>query len=256
LYAHSFNNKQFGGGRGGSAVKCPAGPQAGRRTTQLTIAGRAFWAANRKMKINHHGNITRERNIFNNKNNSSNIDKDYVPELFQKPTITTLDLFYTHGDMVESLPSRGVNLGGNDKVSINAAVYFSTPLVDTEDILDLMLARDKDEDDTQTNSNNSSNPRVVAVTFQAHPEFASLLSSSSPKKGEKEMIIISSKGNITYRNLLQLMKDNGDISEQDYQNAEKDSIIDYGRIREQSVDTMISAGRLLGWFSSSSTTAL
>ena len=259
LYAHSFNNKQFGGdGRGGSAVTCPAGPQAGRRTTQLTIAGRAFWAASRKMKINHHGNITRERNIFNNRNNSSSsIDKDDVPELFQEPTITTLDLFYTHGDMVESLPSRGVNLGGNDKVPIHAAVYFSTPLVDTEDILDVMLARDKDEDDTQTNGINSSNPRVIAVTFQAHPEFASLLSSSSsPKKGEKEMIIFSSKGNITYRNILQLMKDNGDISEQDYQNAEKDSIIDYDRIREQSVGTMISAGRLLNWFSSSSTTAL
>ncbi|OEU22081.1 hypothetical protein FRACYDRAFT_177783 [Fragilariopsis cylindrus CCMP1102] len=225
LYAHSFNNKQFGGGHGGSAVTCPAGPQAGRRTTQLTIVGRA-------------------------------IDNNDVPELFQKPTITTLDLFYTHGDMVESLPSRGVNLGGNDKVPIHAAVYFSTPLADTEDILDVMLARDKDEDDTQTNGINSSNPRVIAVTFQAHPEFASLLSSSSPKKGEKEMIIFSSKGNITYRNILQLMKDNGDISQQDYQNAEKDSIIDYDRIREQSVGTMISAGRLLNWFSSSSTTAL
>jgi GMP synthase-like glutamine amidotransferase len=256
LYAHSFNNKQLSGGHGGSAVKCPAGPQAGRRTTQLTIAGRVFWAASRKMKINHHGDITRERNIFNNKNNSSNIDKDDVPELFKEPTITTLDLFYTHGDMVESLPSRGVNLGGNDKVPIQAAVYFSTPLVDTEDILDVMLARDKDEHDTQTNRINSSNPRVIAVTFQAHPEFASLLSSSSPKKGEKEMIIISSKGNITYRSILQLMKDNGDISEQDYQNAEKYSIIDYGRIRDQSVDTMISAGRLLNWFSSSSITAL
>jgi GMP synthase-like glutamine amidotransferase len=258
LYAHSFNNKEFGGSRGssgGSAVKCPAGPQAGRRTSQLTKAGRAFWAASRKMKIKHHGDNTREQNILNNKNNSSNIDKDDAPDLSKKPTITTLDLFYTHGDMVESLPSRGVNLGGNDKVPIQAAVYFSTPLVYTDDILDFMLASNNDEDDTRTNSANSSNPRVIAVTFQAHPEFASLLSSSSsPIKGGKEKIIIPTKGNITYRNMLQLMKDSGDISEQDYQNVEKDSIINYDRIREQSVNTMISAGRLLNWFSSSSTT--
>ena len=78
--------------------------------------------------------------------------------------------------------------------------------------------------------------------------------SSSPIKGGKEKIIIPTKGNITYRNMLQLMKDSGDISEQDYQNVEKDSIINYDRIREQSVNTMISAGRLLNWFSSSSTT--
>jgi GMP synthase-like glutamine amidotransferase len=66
---------------------------------------------------------------------------------------STLDLYYTHGDMVESLPSQGISLGGNENVPIQAALYTSTATT------------------TTNNNNNNNNKSIMAVTFQAHPEF-------------------------------------------------------------------------------------
>jgi len=216
LYAQSFFgsskdsgdnncNKGLIGGGGGTAVKCPAGPQAGRKTTKLTLAGRAFLTAACRNGKNGE-NLQRNNDNANNKN------------------ITSLDLFYTHGDMVESLPSQGVSLGGNDKVPIQAALYFSTPVVDPDDAVDIILGK----------RGTLSGPKVIAVTFQAHPEFAAL---------GKE-----TKGNTTLHSTIRMMKDNGRLSEQDYRTAEVDAALSYMRVREQSLDAIISAGRLLGWF--------
>lgn len=62
----------------------------------------------------------------------------------------SLDLYYTHGDMVHSLPSCAVSLGGNDRVPIQAAAYYSF----SSDVEDLATKR------------------PIAITFQSHPEYA------------------------------------------------------------------------------------
>ncbi len=172
LYAHSFKD--------GNATKCPAGPQAGRKTTDLTSAGRAF--------LNGEG---------------------------------TLDLFYTHGDMVEKLPPTGISLGGNDPVPIQAAIYFSSP--PTDETVELL----------RTNKNTT---KVIAVTFQAHPEFC-----SSEDK-------LQSKGGQTFCKTVDLMNQNGDLSEQDHAAALSDAETTCHEVNRQSLDAMVAAGRLLGWF--------
>mmetsp|Transcript_6085 Transcript_6085/g.12522 ORF Transcript_6085/g.12522 Transcript_6085/m.12522 type:complete len:325 (-) Transcript_6085:66-1040(-) len=181
LYAHSFKD--------GNATKCPSGPQAGRKTTHLTSAGRSFL------------NVTGE--------GTSN---------------DSLDLFYTHGDMVERLPSTGISLGGNDHVPIQAAIYFSSP--PTDDVVELL----------RTNNNNTNNPKVIAVTFQAHPEFC-----SSEDK-------LESKGEQTFCKTVDLMNHNGDLSEQDHTAALSDAATSCKQVNRQSLDAMAAAGRLLGWF--------
>eukprot|EP00536_Pseudo-nitzschia_multiseries_P011625 jgi/Psemu1/297915/fgenesh1_pm.406_\ len=221
LYAHSFSDtpnpdpqettnsckEHMGGGR---AVKCPAGAQAGRRTTALTPTGKAFLAAASDPAPS--GDIdSREHGIINLSDDAD----------------SGLDLFYTHGDMVESLPARGVSLGGNDTVPIQAAVYFSAPVTNPEDALRKILYA------TESHETRSA-PEVIAVTFQAHPEFAEL------GKG--------SNGDDTLHRTMRLMKDKGYLSEQDFLSAESDACRTATLVREQSLNAMMSAGRLLGWF--------
>ncbi|VEU41855.1 unnamed protein product [Pseudo-nitzschia multistriata] len=223
LYAHSFSSSCLSnGGIGdeapnhndsekhngdGVAIKCPAGPQAGRKTTELTAAGRAF-----------------VKGTLNNGKCSTTC------------TDTGLDLFYTHGDMVESLPSQGVSLGGNKNVPIQAAIYFSAPVSDSCDstLRDILCGNVGDDEDNKDKEAKDGRPKVIAVTFQAHPEFSSLGNES--------------KGDETLHKTMKLMKENGDLSEQDFLAAKDDAYASVLRVKEHSVNAMITAGRLLDWF--------
>mmetsp|Transcript_3011 Transcript_3011/g.7228 ORF Transcript_3011/g.7228 Transcript_3011/m.7228 type:complete len:377 (-) Transcript_3011:1576-2706(-) len=210
LYAHSFSavsskdstNDRVGGGR---AVRCPEGAQAGRKTIALTAAGKAFLSA-----------------AWDNDSG----EDETVPG----DAASGLELFYTHGDMVESLPAMGVSLGGNEKVPIQAAVYFSDPVAHPEDALRGVLCGTT----TGANADTPSAPAVIAVTFQAHPEFAAL------GKG--------SDGDETLHRTMRLMRDKGNLSEPDFLSAETDAVRTATRVREQSLNAVVSAGRLLGWF--------
>ena len=193
LYAHSFSRQQQPAG-GGTAVRCPSGPQAGRRTTTPTDLGRAFLGVARSEE-NGGG----------------------------------LDLLYTHGDMVENLPlSIGVSLGGNDAVPIQAALYVSSPGATTASEIEETIRRGGGGGKTTPPTDG---PGVIAVTFQAHPEFAA-----------------SNKGDGTYREILEMMHDRGDVSDEDHATALDDADANRNRVRQQSLDAMVAAGRLLGWF--------
>jgi GMP synthase-like glutamine amidotransferase len=262
LYAHSFNggstptptrstnNDRSGGG--GTAAKCPAGPQAGRKTTTLTPSGRSFLDLARKRKAvafdkdgkdeneNNQRELESNANGENHNNKNNNDDNDTIAGY-----CGSLDLFYTHGDMVESLPPRGVSLGGNEKVPIQASLYFSSPLhaANAETIIrNIAINRfefeggDKQKQDALGHSY-SDDPKVIAVTFQAHPEFACLAAGETNKGGYE-----------TLRKTMQLMRDNGDLSDEDYRAAFRDADVSYKRVNEQSLDAMVAAGRLLGWF--------
>lgn len=96
LYAHSFPD--------GGAIKCPAGPQAGRKISKLTPMGQQWL----------HGNNSSSDNLMT----------------------TGLQLYYTHGDMVEKLPPQGHCLGGSSNPSGHLSIfhgsktnsyYFSSP---------------------------------------------------------------------------------------------------------------------------------
>lgn len=162
LYAHSFEK--------GEAVKCGAGPQSGRKTSQLTSAG-LKWL-----------------------NKSAD----------------NLDLYYTHGDMVERLPPQGIRLGGNSKVPIQAAVYFHQEPIDE-------------------NENNE----PIAVTLQAHPEFA-----SSRGVGLEQTLL----------NIMHVMEKTGGITVDDRKMAEDDAIKNFDSVESASIQVMIATGKALGWF--------
>ena len=117
-----------------------------------------------------------------------------------------IKLLYTHGDMVASLPWCGTSLGGNEHVPIQAAMYYND-------------SHDK-----------SHEKQAVAVTFQAHPEYAG---SSLGYEG-------------TFIKTLHKMGDRGSVK--DCEQAELDASNHLSTIQRQSVNVLIAAGRALGWF--------
>ena len=131
-----------------------------------------------------------------------------------------VDLYYTHGDMVKTLPECALSLGGNDQVPIQSAVYFATPQ-DAANFSNRALS----------SSPNSSRP--MAITFQAHPEFA-----SQPLGVEK-----------TLHKILDGMEYRGDLSEQDRLAAGKEADENYAKVERQSLNMMKTVCRLLGWVS-------
>jgi GMP synthase-like glutamine amidotransferase len=178
LYAHSFEQ--------GGAIKCPAGPQAGRQVTNLTREGQQWLQPPQQQQ--------------------------QQPLVLQSES--ELHLFYTHGDMVERLPPQGVSLGGTDQVPIQAAIYHHHSSSSLE------------EDQPQP-------PPIIAITFQAHPEYA-----SSKTLGFDQ----------TFTTILNAMHERGDVTQEARQQAQEDAEREFERVERHSLQTMITAGRLLGWF--------
>ncbi len=167
LFAHSFAE--------GGAIKCPAGPQAGRKVSELTPLGKEW--------------------LFGSDSGNT--------------TCSGLQLFYTHGDMVEKLPPQGCCLGGTKEVPVQAAIYFS--------------AEEQQQQQQQ----------VIAITFQAHPEYAS--SRSLGLEG-------------TLNPIMKTMNDRRDISDEELERAGADAEEQFEAVERQSIQTMITVGRILGWF--------
>ncbi|KAL3938429.1 MAG: hypothetical protein SGBAC_006670 [Bacillariaceae sp.] len=152
----------------GKATKCGAGPQAGRKSSLLTEDGKKWLCSG-----------------------SSN---------------DSLNLYYTHGDMVEKLPPQASKLGGNDTVPIQSAVYFA---------------------------DSSPSKKPIAITFQAHPEFA-----CDRQLGMEK----------TLNEIMEVMQSRGDVSEEDWKQAKEDATAKYEAVEKDSIGVMIAVGRAFGWF--------
>ena len=117
-----------------------------------------------------------------------------------------LQLYYTHGDMVETLPSCAISLGGTEQVPILAAAYYR--------------------------SENKGNTRPVAITFQAHPEYA------SPELGLHK----------TLSSILSAMEQRGEFSSEKEESFRRDAVEHYNEVERDSIQLMKKVGMLLGWF--------
>jgi GMP synthase-like glutamine amidotransferase len=133
--------------------------------------------------------------------------------LNNKPTI---DFYFTHGDMVEQLPCTALSLGGNEDVPILAAAYFST----LHEVAEWSCS-----------SNAKSKP--YAITFQAHPEYATSMDLGVFRTLHLCMDAMERRGGITKMHRMQ---------------AGQDSTDSFAQVQTDSIDTMVAAGRLLGWF--------
>lgn len=139
---------------------------------------------------------------------------DAGAKMLQKPSI---DLYYTHGDMVDRLPETAVSLGGNDQVPIQSAAYFSS----SQEAIDWC----RNESATAT--------KPYAITFQAHPEYATSMDLGVYRTLHLCMDAMEQKGGITKERRIQ---------------AGQDASARFAQVQQDSIDTMVEVGRLLGWF--------
>ena len=186
----------------GLAIKCPTGAKAGRIPCLLTAAGRYIFS------------------------------QPFEPK-------ESLQMLYTHGDMVHSLPSIGLSLGGNGDVPIEAAAYFESEksaLNFQHYVNELELGMD----DTPTlkqalgicTNKHGSTSCPYAITFQAHPEYV-------PPKAF----------NVTFFNTVTAMWKRGGINDVLSRDACKDAKLNFDKVLKDSLDAMIAACITLGWFS-------
>ena len=202
LYAHSFHPE-------GGAIKCPAGHQAGRIISTLTKDGQTYLAGNNK-------------NVYDDENNDRGDDP------FQ--------LFYTHGDMVEKLPKSGINLGGTDNVPIQAALYYAPDPdagASTHHKHDNESQQQEQPKRQRVLSESSKKRQIIAVTFQAHPEYGT----------SKELGL-----DRTLKQILEAMEERGGLTPDQKQRAMADAEKEFEHVQKKSIQTMIQVGKLLGWF--------
>ena len=252
ILAHSYgttNDSDNGGGSGGRAMKCPAGKQVGRKSFQLTDAGRAILGCpssngddvskkiseqtkkkKRKLDEIDGDDDKEEKKELEGEEEHVNDDDDPATPLDANNT-DTIELYYTHGDMVESLPNCAISLGGNDFVPIQAAAYFATQ----QDAIDFT------SNSSISSSSSSSSRRCrcrrgpFAITLQAHPEYAC---DTSRTLGLQR----------TFGSII-----NGMERRKELTSSKKDSIMDdaiqhYDKVQAHSIQVMTSIGHYLGWF--------
>ena len=125
----------------GRAVATPTGPRAGRFQMPLTSAGCSLLHLSKPIPPN-----------TNNQDGDTNNNREQ------------LQLYFTHGDMVEQIPNVAVNLGGDSTVPIQSAAYFATSQ-------DAEKFKYRKHAFAVTNTE-SLQPIPYAITMQAHPEYS------------------------------------------------------------------------------------
>ena len=199
-FAHAFGTNADSGDDvvNGRAIKCPSGSKAGRISSKLTKEGRQLLP---------------------------NICDDNSTEC-------SMEMLYTHGDMVQCLPEFAISLGGNANVPIEACAYFSSRE-------DKILFEEQQLLNPTTNNNGSDiknddgvkKIEPYAVTFQAHPEY------------------VSTTGfNVNYFNTVRAMQARGYISQQLSEEVCEDAKVNFDRVQEDSLNATIAVATALDWF--------
>jgi GMP synthase-like glutamine amidotransferase len=129
----------------------------------------------------------------------------------------SLNLYFTHGDMVEKLPDVAVCLGGNAYVPIQSAAYFAT-------------AEDARRFES-TGGFRASSP--YCISFQAHPEYATSVSAGLEQ---------------TLDACMDAMEKRGAVESHVRTKASRDARQAFATVQRDSIEAMVQVGRLLGWF--------
>ncbi|KAL9185658.1 hypothetical protein ACHAXT_003435 [Thalassiosira profunda] len=192
-----------GAERRGSASKCSLGPMAGRRRLPLTDEGRLF---------------------LGRRNGAE--DEECVEMLF------------TRGDMVQSLPPGAVSLCGTAALPCEACAYFAS----AEEVEKFrgIVKRQKENGGSGEGPHSRrrtmmvddrSVPRPYAVTFQSHPEYVT----RTGYRGQ-------------FARCVAAMEESGAVDDAARRGALADADANYDALERDSLDAVVAAARILGWF--------
>ena len=192
--------------RRGSASKCTIGHMAGMKAFKLTEEGKYLLGSPcAKFKCT-----------------SPRLDSSCTTN-----TKEDIQMLYTRGDMVESLPAVGVSLCGNgDTLQNEACAYFSS-----EEDVKQFQEQMKQGHPSQKCLTDDLVVLPYAITFQAHPEYMSLT-------GYK----------VNYVNTVEAMEGRGFITHEVSTKAIDDANLNYETLSNDSLDAARLAAEILGWF--------
>lgn len=219
-YAHSFrercvmnSNVVVGDGTGGLATLCSIGPIAGRKAFGLTDEGRFLLEA-----TNPISSLTMENEDERLSLSSSTTKKREC-----------LEMLYTRGDMVKSIPSVGVSLlcDVNGKLPNEACAYFENE----HDATRFRELAHRISTGGGEPSTASTPPRPYAITFQAHPEYMS-----------------DTGFRCNFVDTVKAMEQRGIITNETLRMACEDAVQNYDILLEDCLDSIVSTAVILGWF--------
>lgn len=142
--------------------------------------------------------------------------------LLQPHVPESVSLYYTHGDMVKSLPSCAVCLGGNENVPIQSAAYFSS----TDEARQFLNELDSRKREIGKNVT----PKPYAFSFQAHLEMASNYGLHG-----------------AFEKILSAFEKNGVLKKKIVSASKQDAITSFPEVERDSVDVMLRIALVLGW---------
>ncbi|KAL3811296.1 hypothetical protein ACHAXA_007158 [Cyclostephanos tholiformis] len=236
-FAHSFRSSAMGGcdrmictsedgervggdGGGGLATVCSIGPMAGRKAFRLTNEGK-FLLGGTSLTTCRGDHRVSMRNDQRETNERS-------------PSRECLEMLYTRGDMVKSIPSVGISLCGDGNLPNEACAYFAS----MEDAACFRNHVAQDSAGMEFHASLAGQkssippwPMPYAITYQAHPEYMSVT-------GYK----------VNYVNTVGAMEKRGSISHDISLCARKDAELNYDMLLENCLQATISTGVILGWF--------
>ena len=232
IFAHAFESD--GTYSGGKATKCPSGTQAGPRSFTTTPEGSALLF---RHFLYGNNDASDQHALLSVKNGDEHLISP------QKQ----VQLLYTHGDMVETLPDCALTLGGNCTVPIQSAVYFSSS---------------KDAQNFQTLMLNSGNDTITkefslpyAFTFQAHPEYitttdfenSGCLTCTPNHTSGNDHIKTEKTDYDSYTQVLSVLAKEGMIPEDAVAKEKKATQSQQLLIQNDSVNVIMNVARILGW---------
>jgi GMP synthase-like glutamine amidotransferase len=207
-------------GDGGKAVLCPNGTQVGRKSMTVTEAGlRILFPPSSVSNGQPHSSTSQEET-----KEGSMAQLSVAEESTDcRNSLPTIDLYYSHGDMVQQLPSHAIVLASSDKVPIQAAAYFASE----------HEAREFTRNSNSTNNNKNNMIRPTAITFQAHPEFA-----VSRTLGLER----------TLGRIMDGMQHRGVITPEARHEIGHDAHINFASVERQSLQVLMRVGHVLEWW--------
>jgi GMP synthase-like glutamine amidotransferase len=209
-------------GDGGKAVLCPNGTQVGRKSMTVTEAGRRILFPPSISKGKPPQSTSQEEMKEGSLAEHGGAEES-TSSTSTSTSLPTIDLYYSHGDMVQQLPSHAIVLASSDKVPIQAAAYFAT------EHEALKFTRNGD---TTTNNNNDT-IRPTAITFQAHPEFA-----VSRTLGLER----------TLGRIMDGMQHRGVITPEARQEIGHDAQLNFDSVERDSLQVLMRVGQVLEWW--------
>jgi GMP synthase-like glutamine amidotransferase len=207
-------------GDGGKAVLCPNGTQVGRKSMTVTEAGRRILFPPSSVSNGKPHNSTSQEETKEGSMAQLSVAEESTGCSNSLPTI---DLYYSHGDMVQQLPSHAIVLASSDKVPIQAAAYFASE----------HEAREFTRNGNSATNNKNTTIRPTAITFQAHPEFA-----VSRTLGLER----------TLGRIMDGMQHRGVITPEARHEIGHDAQMNFASVERQSLQVLMRVGHALEWW--------